>query len=135
MTKIQCLRCGVINKLKKKNPYCEACGVSLIKEHAPNLIIRYLSNNEAVKMVTRIVITEEKQVYRNGDTHYFVVPYGEQIVVLKMRRNHNQKVYISNKPVTIYASFNGKQNFVVDQPITDFNEMDRYRQLREMFGK
>ncbi|MBO7424956.1 MAG: hypothetical protein J6U23_04710 [Clostridiales bacterium] len=96
----------------------------------PNLIINYITTNPRMRMVTRVVATNEKVAYNNGQCREFVVPYGEQIVVLKIGSNFNKTVYISDKPVVIYASYDGIPHFIIDQPTVDLQKIERLKRMQ-----
>lgn len=85
----------------------------------PNLIINYSSKSMDVGMKIRIVSTNEKSFFVNGQSISYHLPFGEQKIVLKIGKiNYNRQVYLpeNNAPVTIYASWNGRAHITIDQP-------------------
>lgn len=96
-----------------------------------NLIINYITSDPSMRMVTRVVATGEKQVYTNGQSRSFVVPHGEQVVVLKIGKNYNKTIYVSDEPVTIYASYDGEPHFIIDQPEVDMEYMQALKRASQ----
>lgn len=85
----------------------------------PNLCINYSSKSQDVGMKVRIVSTNEKSFFVNGQSISFRLPCGEQKIVLKIGKiNYNRTLYMpeNNDLVTIYASWNGRAHIKIDQP-------------------
>lgn len=85
----------------------------------PTLLIHYSSINPNVKMVVRIVATNQKSVFLNGQSMSFHLLPGKHDLVLKIgKRNYNRTVYVPEdySPVNIYASFDGRARITIDQP-------------------
>ncbi len=94
-------------------------GYAAHTSNGPNLYISYRTINPDVLMVTRIVSTGVKHTYVNGQEQPFRLEQGPHQIVLKIgKKNYNRDIVIQpgNKPVRIYASFNGRAQISVDQP-------------------
>ena len=89
------------------------------KSREPNLIISFASSVPNIGMVTRIVDTNQKNTYLNGQTMTFHISQGPHTVVLKIgKKNYNRTIYIpdDNEPVRINAGFSKRAFINIDQP-------------------
>ncbi len=85
----------------------------------PTLLIHYSSINPNVKMVVRIVETNQKSVFLSGQNMTFHLLPGKHDLVLKIGKiNYNRTIYVPDdySPVNIYASFDGRARITIDQP-------------------
>ena len=70
-------------------------------------------------MVVRIVDTNQKAFFINGQNMAFHLSPGKHDIVLKIgRKNYNRTIYVPDDytPVNIYASFDGRARITIDQP-------------------
>lgn len=127
-TTISCPHCGnkVINQ-KEVIQVEQHVVVEHKKAKDPHtLIVNYKSSDKSVKLVIAISAIKRKDVIISGQKMQYILAPGQYRIVLKIGKiNYNRDIVVpkDGTPVEIIASWAGRANISIDQPLYDPSEV------------
>ena len=147
LIKLVCPNCGAPMDVddSKSVIFCSNCGTKMLNqqevvqiqqhvvvEHKTEkdphtLIVNYTASDMNVKLVVLVRAVRRKDVLISGQTMKYILAPGQYVIVLKIGKiNYNRTIVVpkDGTPVEIHASWAGRANISIDQPLYDPSEIE-----------
>ncbi len=147
LIKLVCPNCGAPMDVddSKSVIFCSNCGTKMLnqqevvqiqqhvvvehkQEKDPHtLIVNYTASDMNVKLVVLVRAIKRKDVLISGQQMKYILAPGQYVIVLKIGKiNYNRTIVVpkDGTPVEIHASWAGRANISIDQPLYDPSEIE-----------
>ena len=147
LIKLVCPNCGAPMDVddSKSVIFCSNCGTKMLNqqevvqiqqhvvvEHKTEkdphtLIVNYTASDMNVKLVVLVRAIKRKDVLISGQQMKYILAPGQYVIVLKIGKiNYNRSIVVpkDGTPVEIHASWAGRANISIDQPLYDPSEIE-----------